>query len=496
MQKELNTLKANDTWQIIDYQKDDNKFVKPLKTRWVYKIKDYNDYIEFKSRFVAKGFEQILGLNYIDSFASVIKQMAWKLIFALAVINNWSIYKIDMISAFTQGNADAKILLKFPEGVINDNNQVLLLNKALYGLKQSARIWYFTLYNVLVQELGFIMLKTENCIFINKTLNIILCVYVDDIAIIGPNDNIIKSFINNIEKYFEIKNLGLLKDYLGINIDYDKGHYMNLSQEKYIDKLLIKYNLEDSNPIYTPMDPKIKFELNNNKEYATKEQIKWFQTLIGSLLYLMMATRIDITYAVIKLSRYATNPSEIHIIALKRILKYLKTTKHYVLSFNLNNDLSNYLIGYCDADYAGDINTAKSTSGYIFFYANGLISWKSKLQIIIAQSTTEAEYMAINALAKEAIYIKSILDELGFYKQKKLPIYTDNNGALLLAKNPIYYERTKHISVKYHYIRYLIDNNIIDLNYVNTLSQKADDLTKALDKVKFKVFLQHLNFID
>ena len=297
-----------------------------------------------------------------------------------------------------------------------------MLNKALYSLKQSARIWYITLYNVLI-EMGFIMLKTENCIFINKESNIILYIYVDDLAVIGPNENIINTFINNIKKYFKVKNLGLIKDYLGIDIKYQpKNNYMKLSQERYINKLLIKYNMEDCNPAYTPMDPKIKLE--PNKELATKEQIKWFQGLIGSLLYLMLATRVDIAYIVIKLSRYAINPSEIHIIAIKRILRYLKATINYGITYIINNTLSNYLIGYSDADYTGDINTAKSTSGYIFFMANGPISWKSKLQTIIAQSTTEAEYMAINAATKEAIYIKSVLEELGHYNQQKLPLYT------------------------------------------------------------------------
>jgi hypothetical protein len=343
--------------------------------------------------------------------------------------------------------------------------------------------------------MGFIMLKTKNCIFVNKELNIILCIYVDDLAVIGPNENVIKTFINNIEKHFKVKNLGPIKDYLGIDVYYNpKDNYMKLSQEKYINKLLIKYNLEDCNPSYTPMDPKVKLE--PNKETATKQQVKWFQGLIGSLLYLMLATRVDIAYSVIKLSRYAINPSETHIIALKRVLKYLKATPNYGITYTINNSLSNYLIGYSDADYAGDINTAKSTSGYIFFIANGPISWKSKLQTIIAQSTTEAEYIAINAATKEAIYIKSVLEELGHYKQQKLPLYTDNNGALLLAKNPIYHERTKHISVKYHYIRGLIEEGVIDLIYINTLNQKADGLTKALEKIKFKVFLQHLNFIE
>ena len=496
-QAELNSLISNNTWTKVKSNTIDTiSVIKPLKTRWVYKIKEYNDYYEFKARFVAKGFEQLYGLDYIDNYASVIKQIAWKLVFALAVNNKWLIYKIDMISAFTQGDIDINHLyLNPPEGTnLSNNNYLLKLNKALYGLKQSARIWYFTLYNVLI-ELKFKVLNSENCIFINKDKDIIICVYVDDLAIISPNIDTINSTIKSLETYFKLKNLGPVKDYLGIEIDYNinKG-YLKLSQTKYISKLLDKYNMTDAKPTITPMDNKTAYKLIPNNKLATKETIKWFQGVIGSLLYLTLGTRPDIAYSVIKLSRYTANPSEEHIIAIKRVLRYIKGTMNYSINYYRSND-SHYISAYTDADYAGDLNTAKSTSGYIFYLANGPISWKSKLQTIIAQSTTEAEYIAINASAKEAIYIKSILGELGYYKQDKFPIYSDNNGALLLAKNPVFHERTKHISVKYHYIRDLIDKGIIDLIYINTSEQKADGLTKALERVKFKGFLNYLGFI-
>ena len=347
--------------------------------------------------------------------------------------------------------------------------------------------------------MGFISLKSKTCIFINKESNIIICLYVDDLAIIGPDKEVINNFINNIQVYFKVQNLGPIKDYLEIDINYNINQgYIKLSQAKYIIKLLIKYNMENCNPLYTPLDSKLKLE--PNKETATIEQIKWFQGLIGALLYLTLSTRVDIAYAVIKLSRYAINPSNIHISVLKRILRYLKATINYSITYSSynnpdNNPNNNYITGYTDSDYAGDINTSKSTNGYIFYLANGPISWKSKLQTIIVQNTTKAEYMAINAATKEAVYIKVLLEELGHYNQQKFPIYTDNNGALLLAKNPVFHERTKHIAVKYHYIKDLIDQDIIDLIYINTINQKADGLTKALDKAKFKGFLKHLNFI-
>jgi hypothetical protein len=182
-----------------------------------------------------------------------------------------------MISAFTQGLIDSYLYITQPKGFEDPNNPefVLRLNKALYGLKQSARIWYQTLREILVNKLDFIVLQSEDCVYINKKLNIIICLYVDDLAVIAFDINTINTFISQIKKYFDIKNLGLIKDYLGISIDLNlKDGYIKLSQTKYIEKILVKYNMETSNPIYTPMDSKAKIELN--KEQASKETIKLF----------------------------------------------------------------------------------------------------------------------------------------------------------------------------------------------------------------------------
>jgi hypothetical protein len=158
------------------------------------------------------------------------------------------------------------------KGLIDSNNPnyIIKLNKALYELKQSARIWYFTLTSVLIK----LALSLENCIFINKRLNIILCVYVDDIAIIAPNKNKIDLFIKDLEKYFNIKNLSAIKDYLGIDINYNqKEELMKLSLFNYINKTLEKFNISNYKPINTFINSKIKLELNNEK--ATINNIKW-----------------------------------------------------------------------------------------------------------------------------------------------------------------------------------------------------------------------------
>jgi hypothetical protein len=397
-----------------------------------------------------------------------------------------------MISAFTQGNIDTNIYIKQPLRHINPKfpDHVLKLNKALYGLKQSARIWYYTLKNVLLNKLGFKTLISENSIFINKELNIIISLYVDNLVIIRPNLNTIKSFIKELKKYFKLKDLGLIKDYLGVEVNYDlnKG-VLKLSQTKYLTKVLERFNISTKSPKYTPLKANIKLE--PNKEQAKETEIKWFQAAIGCLLYLAMATRPDIAYSVILLARFASNPSKEHKNAVNNVFNYLSKTINLGIIYSKDGNI-NYISSYCDADYAGDLTSAKSTSSYIFYIAKGPITWKSKLQSIIAQSTTEAEYIAINIAAKEAVYIKALLEELGLYKQNKLPLYIDNNGALLLANNPVFHERTKHIAVKYYYIRDLINKGILDLIYILTKEQKADGFTKALNKIKFREFIRIL----
>jgi hypothetical protein len=521
MQIELETLEGNNTWkctpELSELSEAPEHLRTPttqipntslIKTRWVYKVKDLNNsYLELKSRFVAKGFEQYYGRDYLDSYAGVIKQIAWKLVFAIAILNSLIIYKIDIVSAFTHGNIDVNHLyIKPPKGLgeyltiggysLENSSKVegLLLNKALYGLKQSARIWYFTLTKVLA-SLGYKALATESCLWVNKDLKTIISIYVDDLAIIAPSVTIAKDLIKELEKHFIVKDLGLLKDYLGIEVDVtedkvNKVKSLKLSQRSYISKVLAKYSLTSCNPIYTPMDTKAK--LVPNKEVASKEDIRHFQEIVGSLLYITLGTRLDIAFPTIRLARYASNPSKEHFTAIKRVLRYLKTTIDYGITYYSNS--TSYITGYTDSDFAGDIATAKSTSGYIFTIAGGPFMWRSKLQSIIAQSTTEAEYIALNLASKEAIYIRALAKELGYYSQAKFPIYIDNKSAIDLSENPVFHERTKHINVKFHYIRDLINKGIIDLIYINTEEQKADGFTKALDKVKYKRFLKQIGF--
>lgn len=246
--------------------------------------------------------------------------------------------------------------------------------------------------------------------------------------------------------------------------------------------------MDQSNPVNTPIESG--FIRKKYTGISTEKDIKWYQQAIGSLLYAALLTRPDIACAINILGRYASNPGPDHIQAVKRVFRYLNGNPDYRITYTGNTPTSSYIKGYTDSDYAGDKEEYKSTTGYIFYLANGPISYTSKIQPITVQSTTEAEYIALSKAAKEATYIKALTEELSFYKQDNIPLYSDNSGAIQLAKNPTFHERSKHIGIRYHFIRQKHADNTISIHYISTKDQKADGFTKPLSNSRFKDFIK------
>jgi hypothetical protein len=228
-------------------------------------------------------------------------------------------------------------------------------------------------------------------------------------------------------------------------------------------------------------------EQPNDQYQAEPELIKWYQSAVGSLMYAMLGTRPDIAFAISVVSRYTSNPTTQHQTAVKRVFRYLRGSVNLRLTFR--GDLT-FLAGYTDADWAGDRNTRRSTSGYIFNVGSGAISWSSKRQPTVALSTCEAEYIGQTHAAKEAIWLKALIDQLNPENASPMAtiIYGDNQGAIALAKNPQFHARTKHIDLQHHFIREKINEGKIELKYVPTAEQVADGLTKPLCKDKFLAF--------
>lgn len=237
--------------------------------------------------------------------------------------------------------------------------------------------------------------------------------------------------------------------------------------------------MQDSHSSLIPADPNTILQKSQSKNEVTFP----YREAVGSLMYLSVGSRPDICFAVNKASRYVENPSQIHVNAVKKILKYVKATIGYGILYKNNININ--LFGYSDADYANDIDTRCSTSGYIFLINCGIISWASEKQRTVAQAITESEYIAGSQAVKELVWLSRLLDEL-LPKKIDVPIFNmDNQSAIKLVKNPEYHKRTKHIDIRYHFIRQKYEEKLFQLKFVPTNAQLADILTKALCKEKF-----------
>jgi hypothetical protein len=259
---------------------------------------------------------------------------------------------------------------------------------------------------------------------------------------------------------------------------------------RYIETVLDRFGMSESKGVETPMNPGEKM---SRKMCPTTEKEKSemaavpYQSALGSVMYAMLGTRPDIAYAVGVLSRYASNPGKHHWIAMKRLLRYLKQTKTRCLSLGGNKV---ELVGYSDADWAGDTDDRKSTSGYVFKIGRGAVSWGSKKQATVSLSSTEAEYIAISEATKEAIWLRRLLIDFGAECKAPTIVYEDNQGCILLTRNPEFHARTKHIEIRYHFCLERVESGEIDVKYLDTSKMVADVLTKSLSRLKHEEFIK------
>ncbi|KAG0153774.1 hypothetical protein PDIDSM_2429 [Penicillium digitatum] len=410
--KELHRHLVNGTWRVMSRTKSKKK---PLTLRWVFKVKHDGTY---KARLVARGFRQVKDLDFYEVYAVVAKPMSFKVFAAVAAAKGWYLHHVDIVTAFLYAELKEPIEIELPEIQREEYpDHIGLLMKTIYGLKQSPREWYSLLHDVLV-SMGFDHTQSDHSIFVKRQHGgspLYVMVYVDDLLVLSPSEDAIQQFKSAISKHFDTSDKGKLQRYLAINVHYANG-IIHLSQADYVEKILVRFGLENCKPVVTPMDEKqalIPFEGT-----ATKGQIHEYQTKIGTLIWLMVSTRPDISFAVIKLAKHAKNPSDVHFQALKRVFRYLTGTKLLTISFHPSmQDAA--VCGYCDADWAGPHSEkGLSTSGFLFKMA-------------------ESEYIAESLAVQEAIWLTQLLTELGIegFLRKPIPIYADNNGAIALASN-------------------------------------------------------------
>jgi hypothetical protein len=435
---------------------------------------------------VVKDYSQIHGIDYSETFAPVTRYDSLRLIIALAAQLNLSLWQADIKTAFLNGNLKEEIWMS-PPPAIGLDGKALRLNKALYGLKQAPLAWYQRLQAQLLDR-DFVATAFDPCVFIHKSKQLILGVYVDDITMAGSESDI-SDLIRYLEQHFKISNAGPLKWLLGIEIIQSERAVM-LSQEQYTKEILDRFGFLDSHPVSTPLDPNSRIRKAEPDDPIHNQTL--YQQMIGCLMYLVTGTRPDLAHSVSFLSQFSAHPTQEHHTAVKRVFKYLNGTRSRKLVYPRQKKLA--ITGYSDASYANDLSTRRSYSGYAFFLGDCCISWMSKKQSSVSVSTTEAEYMALSLTVRQAIwYIQGC-------KQLRITIpvslLCDNQSTINLTENPILSQRTKHIDVHYHFTRERYHNGDFDLGYVPTANNAADLMTKGLTRELHSRFVTQLGCKD
>ncbi|RVW81703.1 Retrovirus-related Pol polyprotein from transposon RE1 [Vitis vinifera] len=488
MQSELAALEANHTWSLTSLPPGK----KPIGCRWVYKIKRHSDgTIErFKACLVAKGYTQLEGIDYHDTFSPTAKMITVRCLLALAAAQNWSLHQLDVNNAFLHGDLHEEIYMSPPPGLRRQGeNLVCHLHKSLYDLKQASRQW-FAKFSTAIQAAGFVQSKADYSLFTcrkGKSFTALL-IYVDDILITGNDVNAIVALKQFLHSHFRIKDLGDLKYFLGIEVSRSKKG-ISISQRKYTLEILKDGGFLGAKPVNFPME-------QNTKLSDSGELLKdpsQYRRLVGRLIYLTI-TRPDITYSVHVLSRFMHAPRRPHMEAVLRVLRYLKNSPGQGLFFPSQNDLS--LRAFSDSDWAGCPISRRSTTGYCVFLGSSLISWRTKRQKTASLSSAETEYRAMAGTCCELSWLRSLLKDLRILHPKPALLYCDNTTALHIAANPVFHERTRHIEMDCHFIRDKIQDGSVVTKHIASTDQLADVFTKPLGKETFSTMIHKLGVLD
>ncbi|CAL8097233.1 unnamed protein product [Prunus armeniaca] len=426
MQDELNQFERNDVWYLVPRPKDSNV----IGTKWIFRNKtdEKGQIMRNKTRLVAQGYSQIEGLDFDETFAPVARLESVRLLLSIACYLQFKLYQMDVKSAFLNGVLQKEVYVEQPAGFQDPihPNHVYRLKKALYGLKQAPRAWYDRLSTHLLQK-GYTRGSIDKTLFVKRTKQDLMVaqVYVDDIVFGSTSDILVKEF-HEVQQF----NGGMF-----------------ISQTKYAKNLVSKFGLESAKPIRNPMSTSTK--LSKDLHGKSVDQ-KLYRSMIGSLLYLT-ASRPDISFSVGLCARFQSDPKESHLLAVKRILRYVSGTTNFGVYYSFDSNVE--LAGYSDADWAGSIDDRKSTTGICFYIGNNLVSWFSKKQNCVSLSTAEAEYIATGSCCTQLLWMKQMLNDYSIRQ---------------------------------------VEENVLSLEFVSTAKQLADIFTKPLDNLRFETLRQSL----
>ncbi|BBH09514.1 hypothetical protein Prudu_022027 [Prunus dulcis] len=465
MREEIEALHTQGTWDLVSMPVDKNI----VGSRWVYRVKKNSDgsVARHKARLVAQGFSQAPGLDFSETFSPVVRHTTVRLVLSIAAMNRWSLRQLDVKNAFLHGDLEEEVFMRQPQGFEDSKypTHVCRLRKSLYGLKQAPRAWNAKFTGHL-PAIGFTVSHSDPSLFVKHvgSDSVILLLYVDDIILTGSKDSLVQEVIDELSAVFEMKDMGRLTYFLGLQISYHDNGDIFVCQTKYARDLLAKAGMDTCRSCTTPCKPHCQL-LASEGDSLSDPTI--YRSIVGALQYLTF-TRPDLCYAVNTVCQYMTQPSDLHFQLVKRILRYIHGTLDHGLNFTSGSwDLH----AYSDADWASDVNTRRSTTGFVVYLGNNPVSWQSKKQNSVSRSSTEAEYRALANTAADLAWVRQVLLDLKIFLPQPPTIHCDNLSALALSSNPVYHSRIKHLDIDFHFVRERVQKKDLFVQYIPTEEQ-------------------------
>jgi hypothetical protein len=511
MSKELNDHISRKHWKIVPLRSvPKHKHVIPMVWSMKRKRDPAGEITKWKARLCAGGHRSKEFVDYWSTYSPVVSWNTVRLLVTFALLNDWHMQSIDFVLAFPQAPVKTDIYMKPPTvpdkflipdlpSLSDRASNVYKLLRNLYGLKDAGKTW-FDFLKVGLLKRGWKPSNVDGCLFTKD--GIILIVYVDDAILISPYKSLIQKEISSLQEDFDLTDDGVLKDYLGTRFERRKDGSIKLSQPKMIERVLEIVGLDPhSDRVKMHDTPAIESQiLDNDPDGLARIQTWNYRSAVGCLSYIKSMVRPDITFAVQQCARFCNEPKRSHEEAVKRTCRYLLKTKNEGLV--LRPDKSRGLECFVDADWAGswqhrssnDPLSSHSRTGYIIMYAGCPIIWASKMQPLIALSTTEAEYIALSSSLREVIGVMNLMTEL---KERKFNFhhptprivcrtFEDNKSCIEIATNHKTRPRTKHLSVRLHHFRSHVVNKSITIEHISTKEQIADIFTKPLARDQFR----------
>jgi hypothetical protein len=442
------------------------------------------------------------GVDFYETAAPVATTLAFRMLIAIAVTRKLTVETFDVDAAFLNSPIEETVFVQIPPGMEvpadfakkhSGEAHCLRLLKTLYGIKQAARAWHGLLRKTLV-DMGYKPLDASDCAFFLERdgYTSMLVIHVDDVAHAHNSDELSRRLKNTIRNLWGLSGEGEIKFFLGMQIDYRVGEYARIYQRTYLEAVLKRFDMMEAHPRGTPMETTIRISKDDSPKTPNDDIRTQYQQILGSLLFAGIMTRPDLANACAQLGRVMSSPGQLHLDALKRVLRYVKGTLDKGIQFT-NKDWTPpgsstavpalTLVGFSDSDWAGSADDRTSTSGFILMAAGGPLSWKSKGQRIQALSSAEAEYIALTVAAKEIVYARGILSELGILDSSgngTTTLFCDSTAAISIAQHSGIRDATKHIALRRFFLRTLVESRQIKIEKVCTKLNVADFLTKAL----------------